>query len=134
VGGQKGLVPYNYIKVLGKRRGQPSASVSMPALPAANPQGDASSLSSAFSQASVNPGNAPAAQFSRSLSTSNLPSSSTSMNSSTSSAQNAQPAVGEMDSAFRASLPVGDGQCVPEGNQNGADMSAADILDQATGD
>ena len=111
ISGRKGLVPYNYIKVLGKRRGRQSQT----SAPAAQPSAPSQPLSSAFSQTSISAGDL--AQTTTDT-TGSVPQ---------------EPSVPDMDSIF-----AGTQQEAPlekeVGQLGGTDMSAADILKKATGE
>ena len=124
-GGRRGLVPYNYIKVLGKRRGQPAQGPTPTPLavtPAAQPALPGQSLSSAFSQATHSlDGLAPSTD-------------------SGFGQESAGFAVPDMDSIFGGAqqasvLPASasDGQCASANQQSGG-PNAADILEKQTGE
>ena len=115
VDGKKGLVPYNYIKVLGKRRGQPKTPQSVPALTSGQP-----TTSNAFTSGQLS---------------SNIPSAPQSLDDAFSQSQIDQeplPTSGylgsDMDTAF------GDPQTEvgSNGQSDKSNMNAADILDKET--
>ena len=141
-GGRKGLVPYNYIKVLGKRRGQQPQGPSSTAQPALPNQ----SLSSGFTQGPTSTTSTTQASFpNQSLSSAFTQASLGGLPQSTDTGFGQQSAgfpVPDMDSIFggvqqAGVLPTsaGDGPRLHASvNETSRDPTAADILEKQTGE
>ncbi|KAK7503968.1 hypothetical protein BaRGS_00004700 [Batillaria attramentaria] len=119
VGGQKGLVPHNYVKVLGRRRGrQPAAASNTLANQSAIPSAPAQPLASGASPST----------------------SSSQVDRLAPSFAQASASVADLDSVFSSSLQSSQTQTfgaeanMPVENQSSANLNASDILEKESGE